>query len=396
MSCNVIDHTQVPVEELIIDTAQSRQGDWQNDEQDRRLVNSVERDGLLQSLLVRPVDNTGYGDDVDAEYAIIAGSRRYHAAVEAGFDTLHCRVIDAGDFEASKKSLKENEERKDLTDQERARSLKMQFEMLRPDPPVECPECGGEFEDISNHWAGSDCERVNSPSPDASDEGRLTFYTDQQVYEYLAAEHLNDGGSAKVGQVKQLISVAELPDELQALWKQPDLRTAEERETLEKFNITRDLSAQRGGDFSRLGEQVLSLHNTIDEETAADAVNTTNATLESIGRLDVGEMSSVDLEEQLQEFKSEVKDVGGIDSAETQEREFRARLENHEQQLRELNEELDSPTMGRLNFRLKEQRYKRYHARAKQTLGTESDAEVVQKAYEQYLDRMADKHGWSS
>jgi ABC-type Fe3+-citrate transport system substrate-binding protein len=91
-----------------------------------------------------------------------------------------------------------------------------------------------------------------------------------------------------------------------------------------------------------------------------------------------------------------VKDVGGIDSAEEQEREFRARLENHEQQLRELNEELDSPTMGRLNFRLNDQRYKRYHARAKQTLGVESDAEVVRKGYQRYLDQQADEHGWSS
>jgi hypothetical protein len=392
----VIERKQLSVEDLIIDTAQSRQGGWENDEQDRRLVNSLERDGLLQSLLVRPVENTGYGDDVNAEYAIIAGSRRYHAAVEAGFDTVHCRVIDAGDFEAAKKSLKENEERKDLTDQERARSLKMQFEMLRPDPPVECPECGGEYEKISYHWKRSGCESVKPTKAFEKAFDELTFFSDAQVYKHLAAEHLGSTSSKKIERVRQLISVAELPDELQALWKQPDLRTAEERETLEKFNITRDLSAQRGGDFSRLGEQVLSLHNTIDEETDADAVNTTNATLESIGRLDVGEMSSVDLEEQLQEFKSEVKDVGGIDSAEEQEREFRARLENHEQQLRELNEELDSPTMGRLNFRLNDQRYKRYHARAKQTLGVESDAEVVRKGYQRYLDQQADEHGWSS
>jgi hypothetical protein len=392
----VIERKQIPVGELVIDTAQSRQGGWENDEQDRRLVNSLERDGLMQSLLVRPVENTPYGDDADAEYAIVAGSRRYHAAVEAGFETVHCRVIDADDFEAAKKSLKENEERKDLTDQERARSLKMQFEMLRPDPPVECPECGGEFEDISQHWVTAGCESVNLPSTLKKDEGELTFYTDKQVYEYLAAEHLGSTTSKTIDRVRQLISVAELPDELQALWKQPELRTAEERETLQKFNIDRDLSAQRGGDISRLGEQVLSLHRSIEENTDADAVNTTNATLETLGRLDIGDMSSVDLQEQLQRFKSEVKEIGQMDSAEAQEREFRARLENHEKQLRELNEELDSPTLGRLNFRLNDQRYKRYHARAKQTLGVESDAEVVRKGYQRYLEQQADQHGWSS
>jgi hypothetical protein len=392
----VIERKQIPVGELVIDTAQSRQGGWENDEQDRRLVNSLERDGLMQSLLVRPVENTPYGDDADAEYAIVAGSRRYHAAVEAGFETVHCRVIDAGDFEAAKKSLKENEERKDLTDQERARSLKMQFEMLRPDPPVECPECGSEYRNLKKHWDRSACESVSVTEKLKGSSDHLTLYTDAQVYEYLAAEHLGSTTSKTIQRVRQLISVAELPDELQALWKQPELRTAEERETLQKFNIDRDLSAQRGGDFSRLGEQVLSLHRSIEENTDADAVNTTNATLETLGRLDIGDMSSVDLQEQLQQFKSEVEEVGEMDSAEVQEREFRARLENHEKQLRELNEELDSPTLGRLNFRLNDQRYKRYHARAKQTLGVESDAEVVRKGYQRYLEQQADQHGWSS
>jgi hypothetical protein len=389
----MIERKQIPVADLTIDTAQSRRGEWEADEQDQRLVHSLETDGLLQSLLVRPIESTGYdAGTVDADYSIIAGSRRYHAAVEADFESVHCRVIEADDFEAAKKSLKENEDRKDLTDQERARSLKMQFEMLRPDPPVECPECGEDFEDVGQHWVTSECESVSQPSPGASDEGSVTFYTDKQVYDYLAREHL--GSERKVRRVRKLIQVAELPSELQALWKQPGLRTAEEREALEKFNIDRDLTAERGGSVSRLGNQVLQLHRTIEEHTDADAVNTTNATLETIGRLDVGDMSSVDLEEELQQFKMEVEEVGKKDSAEAQERAFRARLEDHETQLRELNEELDSPTLGRLNFRLEDQRYKRYHARARQTLNSQSDSEVVRKGYRRYLEQQAEKHGW--
>jgi len=329
----MIERKQIPVADLTIDTAQSRRGEWEADEQDQRLVHSLETDGLLQSLLVRPVESTGYdADSVDADYSIIAGSRRYHAAVEAG------------------------------------------------------------FEYIGQHWTGGECESVSPPSPTAPGEGSITFYTDKQVYDYLAREHL--GSERKVRRVRKLIQVAELPDELQALWKQPDLRTAEEREALEKFNIDRDLTAERGGSVSRLGNQVLQLHRTIEEHTDADAVNTTNATLETIGRLDVGDMSSVDLEEELQQFKTEIKEVGEKDTAAAQERAFRARLENHETQLRELNEELDSPALGRLNFRLEDQRYKRYHARAKQTLGVKSNSKAVRKGYRRYLEQQAEKHDW--
>jgi len=177
----MIQRKEIDIDNLIIDTAQSRQGDWAGDEQDQRLVNSLERDGLLQSLLVRPVENTPYAGEVSEDYAIVAGSRRYHAAVEAGFDTVHCRIIEADDFEAAKKSLKENEERKDLTDEEVARSLKMQFEMLKPPDGLQCPECGDAPNDIKNHWAHSDCEPVKPPAKAnaSADAKNITFYTER-------------------------------------------------------------------------------------------------------------------------------------------------------------------------------------------------------------------------
>jgi len=175
----MIERKEVSIDNLVIDSAQSRQGDWAGDQQDQRLVNSLERDGLLQSLLVRPVENTPYAGEVSEEYSIVAGSRRYHAAVEGGFDSVHCRIIEADDFEAAKKSLKENEERKDLTDEEVARSLKMQFEMLRPDKPIECPNCGTECVNLSKHWRTTDCESINPPAYEQSDTGALTFHTDR-------------------------------------------------------------------------------------------------------------------------------------------------------------------------------------------------------------------------
>lgn len=389
----MIERKGIGIGDLVIDTAQSRHGDWAGDEQDQRLVNSLERDGLLQSLLVRPVENADYEKNVDADYAIIAGSRRYHAAVEAGFDSVHCRVIDADDFEAAKKSLKENEDRKDLTDQEKARSLKMQFEMLRPEKPVECPECGESYENLNRHWQRSDCESVNATDRDAPRSVNLTFYTDSQVFEYLAKEHRGSASKSDIKKIQQLVSIAELPEELQAMWKPPEKRSEDEKQTLEKFDIDRDLTAQRGGDVSRLGNQVMQLHRTIEENTDSDAVNATNAVLETVGRLDF-DQTSVDLERNINEFKSEIEEISEIEDTAEQEREFRSRLEEHEEQLRELKEDLDTTSIGRLNFRLNDQRYKRYHANAKQALGEENDTTVVRRGYQNYLEQQAEKHGW--
>jgi len=119
----MVERKQVDVDDLVIDTAQSRQGEWSSDDQDRQLRESIKETGVMTALLVRPIEMTPYGADADAEYAIIAGSRRYHAAVEAGERELPCKIIRANDFEAAVKSYKENEERKELTDEERARSM---------------------------------------------------------------------------------------------------------------------------------------------------------------------------------------------------------------------------------------------------------------------------------
>lgn len=391
----MIERKEIDVDNLIVDTAQSREGAWAGDEQDRRLVNSLERDGLMQSLLVRPVENTAYSDDVSEEYAIVAGSRRYRAAVEAGFDSIHSKVIDADDFEAAKKSLKENEERKNLSDQEVARSLRMQFEMLKPDSDTaECPGCGQEFTNIQRHWNRSDCESVRKQEAPKSASSPNTFYSDASVVKYLAEEHFGSNDKKTVERVRQLIKVAELPEELQALWKPSDERSDEEKETLKQFDIDRDLNAEGDGKLSRLGEQVLSLHTTFDEKTDSEAIDPTNAVLETMGRLDY-DQNSTDMEQDIDRFRQEISEISQIDDASEQEREFRARLENHQKQVRELTEGLkDENAVGQVNLTFKDQRYKRYHARAKQMLGASSNTEVVRRAYQGYLEEQAEKNGW--
>ena len=102
----------LPVEDLDPNPNQPRQnlGDLSE------LTASVKEKGVLEPLLVRPVGR---------RYQIIAGERRYRAAVEAGLDELPCLVRNASDAEVMELALVENLQRKDLGSFEEADGLKM-------------------------------------------------------------------------------------------------------------------------------------------------------------------------------------------------------------------------------------------------------------------------------
>ena len=62
------EYAQISTDALMIDTAQSRLGGWDGDEQDERLVESVAEDGIMSPLIVRPVSEAEYDtDEADGE-----------------------------------------------------------------------------------------------------------------------------------------------------------------------------------------------------------------------------------------------------------------------------------------------------------------------------------------
>ena len=73
------------------------------------LVGSIQRHGILQPPLVRPLreDRTG-------EYEIVAGERRYRAAREAGLTEVPVVIREMGDEEAVQYALLENLQRENL------------------------------------------------------------------------------------------------------------------------------------------------------------------------------------------------------------------------------------------------------------------------------------------
>lgn len=82
------------------------------------LVASIRDRGVLEPILVRPAGDGERG--VDGRLRIIAGERRYRAALEAGLFEVPVIELDVSDQEALEVALVENLQRKDLTPFEEA------------------------------------------------------------------------------------------------------------------------------------------------------------------------------------------------------------------------------------------------------------------------------------
>ncbi len=71
-----------------------------------KLVQSIQKNGILQPLLVRPKEAS--------QYELVAGERRYRAAQQAGLEEIPVIVRDLTDEEATEIALMENLQREDL------------------------------------------------------------------------------------------------------------------------------------------------------------------------------------------------------------------------------------------------------------------------------------------
>lgn len=101
----------VPIEDIDANPNQPRQnlGDLSE------LISSVKEKGIIEPIVVRPKGS---------RFEIIAGERRYRAAVDAGLAEVPCVVRDASDAEVLELALIENLQRKDLTPFEEADGFK--------------------------------------------------------------------------------------------------------------------------------------------------------------------------------------------------------------------------------------------------------------------------------
>jgi ParB family chromosome partitioning protein len=102
----------IPIEDIDPNPNQPRQAMGDLSE----LVASIREKGILEPILVRPVG---------ARFQVIAGERRYRAALEVGVAEIPCVVRDSSDAETMELALVENLQRKDLSAFEEADALKI-------------------------------------------------------------------------------------------------------------------------------------------------------------------------------------------------------------------------------------------------------------------------------
>jgi ParB family chromosome partitioning protein len=85
------------------------------------LTFSIKEIGLLQPIVVRPLDNAGMAEkDAAAQYELIAGERRLRASKEAGLATIPAIIRTTDDADMLRDALLENLHRADLNPLEEA------------------------------------------------------------------------------------------------------------------------------------------------------------------------------------------------------------------------------------------------------------------------------------
>lgn len=85
------------------------------------LAASIKASGIVQPLLVRPINDNGVET---GKYEIIAGERRWRAAQKARLQTIPVLIRDLSDSECMEAALVENMQREDLNPIEEATALK--------------------------------------------------------------------------------------------------------------------------------------------------------------------------------------------------------------------------------------------------------------------------------
>jgi len=388
----MIERADLPVEALTVDPMQSRKQAWTGDDTDQHLVSSIDADGLYHDLIVRPVDAVDVGvtndtvDDSDDEpestaaqeprYAIVAGSRRYHAAMEAGYETIPCKILKTDDLDAAWTSLLENTDRRELSEQEIAEQLNLIYEFIRP----------------------RDHQEVEVVADSEASEflTQERFDTEQGALQHLAERFYGRSDGGAVDLIKGHLRTANLPPVLQALFKTPIDRTAREQTALDNYGIDTRSTLGSGEGKSGTSREIVALHNTLEAQFDTDTIDPTDAVLETIGSLRFDEMSEQELRRSLRDFRNEVAAELDESAATEQDQVFQETLQRHADDLRELHKEIE-PTRPFKKVDIlgpETQRHSRWHVQAMRTRGVDSHSELVRELYQERLEALADERGW--
>lgn len=438
----MLDTETLPVEALVVDPLQARAEPWCGDTADRRLAASIAREGLLQDILVRPLSTVAPSHldlpaTSDVTHTIIAGSRRYYAAMDAGYETVRCKVLAADDLDAAWASLTENTDRQALSEQAVAQQLAAIFEFVRPrDPPEACPQCDQPVAGANalySHYGQSDCSPppVTPPSadpPDAPDgdagvapsmggdaaadaqetaatdsvsmpaaagPAQPRFHTDRQAYRYLAAGLLGRTDADAVDIVRGHLRTATLPPAVQALFKPARDRTEAEAQALANHGIDTETTLGSGDGHSGTAAALVSLHETVETDQAADGFDATAAVLETVSTLEPQAASEQELRRSLRDVRRELSADTETEATAIDRTRLRETLEQYRApQATTADLAAERPFKKVDVIGPQTPRYSRWHARVMQQREASGHGDLVRQLYEERLETLADQQGW--
>ncbi|QQE13613.1 ParB/RepB/Spo0J family partition protein [Planctomycetota bacterium] len=118
----------------------------------RGLSDSIKRDGLMQPIIVRRLDEvTGGEDEGEIEFELVAGERRWRAAQLAGLEVMPGFVRELDDEQMAEWALIENLQREDLNPIERAEAFKRLADVFSLSHSEVAKRVGVERATVTNH-----------------------------------------------------------------------------------------------------------------------------------------------------------------------------------------------------------------------------------------------------
>ena len=96
----------------------------------QELADNIKRQGLLQPITIRPVDELLNTDGTLCHYEVVCGERRYRAVKMNGSKTISCIVREMTDEDAFDAMITENLQRKDVDPMEESFAF---AQLVRPD-----------------------------------------------------------------------------------------------------------------------------------------------------------------------------------------------------------------------------------------------------------------------
>ena len=169
-----------------------------DDEEMNTLIESVQTQGILSPLIVRPIENTD-------EYEVISGHRRLHAAVKAGITEVPALIYALDRDSAAIAVVDSNLHREHILPSEKAFAYKLKMEALNHQG-ITCGQVGHKSRDnVSDTESGRTVQRyirLTNLIPELlefMDEGKmalsvgveLSFLDEQSQYDVLEQCEIN-------------------------------------------------------------------------------------------------------------------------------------------------------------------------------------------------------------